>query len=162
MKVDNFDPINDFKLSWMKEGITEKGFVEYADKFGDYLANLKKSKKDKNNFTFRNLEKVEEKFYKDESLSNSQFRNLFSTIKTIEMKGLRNENSKTKLFMIQPLLEYAYKRKQTKAFEVFKEIIVKMLNEIYQEDEKNQEKYFKNFSRIVEAILAYHKAHGGN
>jgi len=162
MRVDNFDPEQTFKIEWMKQGINEKEFVDFSDSFGDYLANLKKHKREET-FTFRRLTKEEERLYRDESLSNSQFRNLFSTIKTIEMKGLEDNNSKTKLFMIRPLLEYSFRRKPTKAFEVFKDLTIKMVNEIYSEENLElQKKYFKNFSRILEAILAYHKAHGGN
>ena len=125
----NFTP--QFKTEWIVNGGASKEFVDFAYSFGKILQN--------------------------EHLTSSQFRNFFGTIKSIEMKGLAN--NKTKFFMLKPLLAYSYARQKSPGFKKFKEVMDTGLDFIMTSDENNQEKYFKNFCRIVEAILAYHKAH---
>ncbi len=127
----NFTP--QFKTEWIVNGGASKEFVDFADAFGRKLKNGR--------------------------LTSSQFRNFFGTLKSIEMKGL-TEN-KTKFYMLKPLLAYAYARNSTQGFRDFKQVMDTSLDFIMTSDENKQEKYFKNFCRIVEAILAYHRAHGG-
>ncbi|MHB2153075.1 type III-A CRISPR-associated protein Csm2 [Calditrichota bacterium GD2] len=158
------DPINDFKISWVKNGVASKDFVDFADEFGDILANLHLNKKNKELTMKTNIKDYEKKNFKDESLTKSQIRNFYSSIKTLEMKGKHfdKKDVQAKLFMLKPLLEYAYKRNSSIAFGYFKSIVIKMLDEIYSAEEKVRKEYFKNFCMIIEAILAYHRAHGGN
>ncbi len=123
-----------FKTEWIKIGGASKDFVDYADKFGRILTNGR--------------------------LTTSQLRNFFSTLKTIEMKGFNK--TKTKFYMLKPLLAYGQARnKDSKGYKDFRMVMDTCLDFIMDADESNQEEYFKNFCRIVEAILAYHRAHGG-
>ncbi len=123
-----------FKTEWIKIGGASKDFVEFADRFGRQL--------------------------KEERLTSSQFRNFYSTLKTIEMKGF--EKTKTKFYMLKPLLAYGQARQDSRGYRAFKDVMDQCLDFIMDSDKEHQEQYFKNFCRIVEAILAYHKAHGGN
>ncbi len=131
--MNNANPTLRFKTEWIVNGGASKEFVDFADSFGRTL--------------------------KSGRLTSSQFRNFFGTLKSIEMKGL-GEN-KTKFYMLKPLLAYAYARNSTSGFKDFKEVMDTGLDFIMTADESKQDKYFKNFCRIVEAILAYHRAHGG-
>ena len=123
-----------FKTEWIKIGGASKDFVDYADKFGRILKNGR--------------------------LTTSQFRNFYSTLKTIEMKGFNK--TKTKFYMLKPLLAYGQARQGSNGYREFKNVMDTCLDFIMNAEESKQEEYFKNFCRIVEAILAYHRAHGGN
>ncbi len=131
--MNNQNPNPVFKTEWIVNGGASKEFIDFANNFGRLLKNGR--------------------------LTSSQFRNFFGTLKSIEMKGL-SEN-KSKFYMLKPLLAYAYARNSTSGFREFKQVMDTSLDFIMNSDDNNQEKYFKNFCRIVEAILAYHRAHGG-
>ncbi len=123
-----------FKTEWIEIGGASKEFVDFANHFGRVL--------------------------KDGRFTTSQFRNFYSTLKTIEMKGF--QNTKPKFYMLKPLLAYGQARQGSKGYNEFKRVMDQCLNFIMDADESKREEYFKNFCRIVEAILAYHRAHGGN
>ncbi|MHB2149037.1 type III-A CRISPR-associated protein Csm2 [Calditrichota bacterium LG25] len=123
-----------FKTEWIKIGGASKEFVDFANQFGRVLKNGR--------------------------LTSSQFRNFYSTLKTIEMKGFKN--TKTKFYMLKPLLAYGQARHGSTGYGEFKKVMDQCLDFIMTAEEDQQEPYFKNFCRIVEAILAYHRAHGGN
>lgn len=149
-QVNGFDP-GSFETEWVKTGVANKEFIYYAENMGKHLALLNKNR---NDWEYNQKRQ-------NNNLSTSQIRNFFGSLKTIEMKGFKS--NKEKFYMLKPLLAYAYKRDGKEAFRDFKEeVIDKSLNIIMQEsDDKKQEEYFKNFCQIFEAILAYHRAHGG-
>lgn len=162
LDLNSFNPEKEFKLDWVKDSFTSKEFVDYAEKFGMYLARLSRHKKTKLlEILSDKLIDGEKNKYDSQSLSTSQIRNFYSSLKTIELKDLKKGNY-VKLYMLKPLLAYSYKRNTTKAFEVFNTIMSKTLDLIYEEtDTKKKEKYFNNLCKIVEAFLAYHRAYGG-
>lgn len=123
-----------FNNDWIKIGGASKEFVDFANEFGKQL--------------------------KQGRLTSSQFRNFYSTLKTIEMKGF--DKTKTKFYMLKPLLAYGQARQSSRGYDDFKRVMDQCLDFIMNSEKDKQELYFKNFCRIVEAILAYHKAHGGN
>ena len=83
------------------------------------------------------------------NLKTSQIRKVYSAVKKIQMEGFnRNE-----LIMLKPKLAYAAARKSEVGD--LRDTLTKAINEV-----DNEEK-FKNFVNFFEAILAYHKAFGG-
>lgn len=123
---------------WIKssKGIT-KNVIEWAENFGKELAG------DSNN---------QRKIGK---LTTSQLRKFFGQLKRIQAAGF-DKNNKSELYMLKAQLAYAKGRdnKKTK-IEYFAEILSSAIDHI--EDKE----HFKNFVNIVEAIVAFHKANGG-
>ena len=91
---------------------------------------------------------------KKEAMSTSQIRRFFGAIKRIQADF---ENLKSEIILLEPKLAYAVGRDQgnSKIDEFYKEIspLIREINE--------DEKKFKNFVSIIEAIVAYHKVQGG-
>lgn len=95
------------------------------------------------------------------NMSTSQIRNFFGEVRRIQMKGIKNE--KVAFLLLKPKLAYAAKRHDNKGIRLFKDIITKS-HEIVMEVKDDEKKFlerFKNFVDFLEAILAYHKVHGG-
>lgn len=111
-------------------GIT-KDVVEYAEKLGKELK--------KNNF------------------STSQIRNIYGTVKKIEMKGYIGHEDE--ILLLKPKLAYVAKRGK-KGAQYFKEVFSEGINAIG--DSQDKEKAFRNFCKFLEAVVAYHKAAGGD
>ena len=94
------------------------------------------------------------------SVSTSQIRNIYGTVKKLEMTGL---NSKTyrQLLLLKPKLAYAKgrekNRKKQGAYSQLETIIGQAIDAI----DPNRAETFTRFCQFFEAILAYHKAHGG-
>ena len=84
------------------------------------------------------------------NLKTSQIRKVYGAVKKIQMS---DEFSQNDLIMLKPKLAYAAARKPE--VEDLKETLTKAINEV-----DNDEK-FKNFVDFFEAILAYHRAFGG-
>lgn len=80
-------------------------------------------------------------------LSRSQFRNIYGEIKRIEMKGFKNEL--TAFHMLKPKVAYAYAR--DKKIAIFKYIFDKAYGKV------SDDKTYRNFCNLMEAILAYHR-----
>lgn len=89
-----------------------------------------------------------------EAMSTSQIRRFFGALKRIQADF---DNLKGEILLLEPKLAYAVGRDQnnSKIDEFFREIspLIRDINE--------DEKKFKNFVSIVEAIVAYHKVQGG-
>lgn len=84
------------------------------------------------------------------NLKTSQIRKVYGAVKKIQMSEEFNRNE---LIMLKPKLAYAAARKAE--VEELKDTLTNAINEV-DDDEK-----FKNFVDFFEAILAYHKAYGG-
>ncbi|MDD4150193.1 MAG: type III-A CRISPR-associated protein Csm2 [Bacteroidales bacterium] len=133
-------PAQRFEKNWIYSPITEE-IVKWTDSFSSYLT------------------KKEEYI---NPLSTSQLRKFFGELKRIESNF---KEKKCDLPMLKPMLAYAVGRdknergrNKTKIKE-FSEEINKGLDAIRNDD--NIEKDFKNFLKIFESIVAYHKYHGG-
>jgi len=117
---------------WVKKGITEET-VNKADKIGKNLA--------------------------DNKLTTSQIRNIFGEMRRIQMKGYKSE--KSSFLLLKPKLAYAVKRNYSKGIKYFYEIFCSGFDAIDKKNDVEGEKQFDNLMNILEAILAYHKYHGG-
>ncbi len=90
---------------------------------------------------------------KKKNLTTSQIRNVFGSVKKMEMKGF-NENE---LLLLKPKLAYAANRPGAKpGTKDLKEILTTAINCVEGKPEN-----FENFCNFFEAILAYHRAAGG-
>jgi len=93
---------------------------------------------------------------KKKAMSTSQIRKFFGAIKRIQADF---DNLKGEILLLEPKLAYAVGKDKdnpkSKIDEFYKELspLIKEINE--------DEKKFKNFVSIVEAIVAYHKVYGG-
>lgn len=98
---------------------------------------------------------------KNKELTTSQIRNFFSEVIRIKENGILK--NRTEFLMLKPKIAYAAKRSGKKGAEIFKDIMTKAIELVMQaeNDDTELEKRFKNFHALFEAILAYHKVHGG-
>jgi len=100
---------------------------------------------------------------KNHGLSTSQIRNFFSEVIRIKESGI--EKNIIEFLLLKPKIAYAAKKaeKDGKGVYIFKDIMVKGIDLVLQaKDDTNElKKRFKNFHALFEAILAYHKVHGG-
>ncbi|MEW6772696.1 MAG: type III-A CRISPR-associated protein Csm2 [Bacteroidota bacterium] len=100
------------------------------------------------------------KYLKEKKLTTNQIRNFFSEVVRIKENGILK--NRTEFLMLKPKIAYAAKRAGEEGAFVFQKIMTKAIELTYEaeNDQKLQER-FKNFHALFEAILAYHKVHGG-
>lgn len=97
-------------------------------------------------------------------MTNTQIRNFFSELRRIEAKGVENAN--IDILSLQPKMAYVTERLKKEAkvpdktAEAFNDIIRKGLEEIHPDKPQATER-FARFVAYFEAILAYHRLHGG-
>lgn len=141
-KVDVFYKTLIFKDEWIVTG-ADKSLVEYAEKAGKYMAPLYKGEK--------------------QCLSKSQIRNVYGEIKRIQLKRIHTIEGKTSFMLLKPKVAYAEGRNKTMGLSLFKKIFDDAWNTICKclENEKLSIIAYDNFCAFLEAILAYHKAYGG-
>ncbi len=84
-------------------------------------------------------------------MTTSKIRNIYSEIKRIQMNF---NDEKAAFYLLKPKVAYAYGR--DKSIGKFKEVFDECFK--YIDDKKDN---YENFCKIMEAIVAYHKANGG-
>ncbi|HQJ72878.1 MAG TPA: type III-A CRISPR-associated protein Csm2 [Spirochaetota bacterium] len=94
-------------------------------------------------------------------LTTSQIRHVFTKIKEIEAKGI--DKMEADLIMLKPLTAYSSKRHNKAGLTSFKDTIIDSgIEEVMSTNDKDERrKKFNNFVKLIEAVLAYHKAAGG-
>jgi CRISPR type III-A-associated protein Csm2 len=114
--------------------------------------------------TDKESKKVAEFICDEKPLTTSQIRKFFGVIKKIQAEGY--DKNKIKLAMLEPQLAYAVgkdkKYDSTKRENINQTKIVYLYEEISKalRTVKSAE-HFQNFVNLLEAIVAYHKAKGG-
>jgi CRISPR-associated protein Csm2 len=96
-------------------------------------------------------------------VSTSQIRNVYGTVKKLEMLEMQNgfdSKSYRQLLLLKPKLAYARGRAETNKKDAFMQLENALGNAI-DAVSIEQPETFKRFCNFFEAILAYHKAHGG-
>jgi len=98
---------------------------------------------------------------KNEELKMTQVRDIFDELRQIESFWMRNPNlALRRLHLLQPKL--AYRAARTPALTPLKEVLEKAVQEVVKaETEAEQHERFKRLMEFAEAIVAYHKAFGG-
>jgi CRISPR-associated protein Csm2 len=125
-----------FQPVWIDEGI-KAGAIEYAEQLGRRLV--------------------------DERFTTSQIRNFYGELKRIQLKKITDSKQKSAFHLLHPKLAYAAKRAEktgSRGATTFKEEILKAHTAVRIDEAKSDER-FDNFCDLCEAILAFHKAHGG-
>ena len=84
-------------------------------------------------------------------LKTAQIRKIYSAVKKIQMNKTFNRNE---LILLKPRLAYAAARKQE--VEALRDALTQAIDKV------DSAEKFKNFVDFFEAILAYHKAFGGD
>lgn len=101
----------------------------------------------------RNQDRIDERT----SVSTSQIRNIFGTVKSLEAKGEPNAEVISKLVLLKPKLAYAAGRhKDVPGMKDLQAILSDAIDLVFENKDR-----FGMFCGFFEAILAYHKAHGG-
>ena len=100
-------------------------------------------------------------------LSTSQIRNIFGTVRRIEMnwpeqpqteaERERARKAQRELLLLKPKMAYQAKRERGRGVQELTEVLSAAIDEV-----DGDRARFQNFVDFFEAILAYHKAHGGN
>lgn len=130
----NFTQPTKAELIEMLDGKNTKGMVEWAEKIA------KKTLEDKKN-----------------PLTTSQIRNIYGTVKKLDMVG-DSEDVLPKLILLKPKLAYAVGRNdKVEGLKLLRDVLGAAIDLVA---EKRNPR-FQNFCRFFEAILAYHKAEGG-
>lgn len=95
--------------------------------------------------------------FKSAKLSSSQLRDFFGTARTIEQQGFDSAKSHRQFILLLPKLQYAAKRANVLGMDGLCAILSESIRLV-----NDQTANFKRFMEFFEAILAYHKAYGGN
>lgn len=125
-----------FETDWIDSGI-KGGAIVYAEKLGQKL--------------------VKERF------TTSQIRNFYGELKRIQLKGISDTKQRSAFHLLHPKLAYAAKRAEKTGgtgATTFKTEILKAHTAV-KIDQDNSGERFEHFCDLCEAILAFHKAHGG-
>ena len=103
----------------------------------------------------------------DQKLTTNQIRNVFGTVRQIQMRWPADESRAYRdAILLRPKLAYfAEREKKTKGggstgMETLQQVLEPALKHLT-EDNKPSFKRFERFAELFEAIVAYHKKHGG-
>ena len=95
------------------------------------------------------------------NLTRSQIRNIFAEVRKIEALWKADpQRARRRLEMLKPKLAYQAKRHQSRdrdPVSPLARILTEAIDYVKAEDEAS----FRRFVELFEAILAYHRAHGG-
>lgn len=93
-------------------------------------------------------------------ITSSQIRNVYGTVKKIEMSAKRDDFDLTALLMLKPRLAYARARARQREFKDLEEALAYAIDEVSKPGEDQYDRLLR-FCQGFEAILAYHRAAGG-
>lgn len=104
---------------------------------------------------------------KNMGLATSQIRALFGEVRQIEAQWGSSSQGRQiavrRLVLLKPKMAYRARRERGRAVQELVDTLKPALELVIQEkDETKQGANFKRFVEFFEAILAYHKAYGGN
>lgn len=96
-------------------------------------------------------------------LTTSQIRNVFGEIRRIEMIWREQPDEAYRRFvLLQPKLAYQVRREKGAGVEEFRSVLDPCIEIVRKAPAEKRKVYFARFVDFLEAILAYHKAAGGN
>ena len=101
------------------------------------------------------------------NLTTSQIRALFGEVRQIEgewgMGDVARQRALRRLILLKPKMAYRARRERGRGVQELVNVLEPALEEVVREkDTKKQDENFGRFVEFFEAILAYHKAYGGN
>lgn len=97
-------------------------------------------------------------------LTTAQIRALFGEVRQIQgQMSVDHKKAWRRVYLLKPKIAYRVRRASGQGVKMLADVLVPALDEALKaKDEPTQKAYFKNFVEFFEAILAYHKAYGGN
>lgn len=106
------------------------------------------------------------KSLKNSGLTTSQIRALFGEVRQIQaqwsMGGAAAQQARRRLLLLKPKMAYRARRESGRAVEELVGVLDPAIDYVVRaRDLEAQEANFGRFVEFFEAILAYHKAHGG-
>lgn len=104
---------------------------------------------------------------KDGGLTTSQIRALFGEVRQIqaqwEMGDQQRALARRRLTLLKPKMAYRARKERGRAVQMLVDELEPALDlVIAEQDADRQGDFFRHFVEFFEAILAYHKAYGGN
>lgn len=104
---------------------------------------------------------------KNNGLTTSQIRALFGEVRKIEAQWSQEKDGHLqalrRLYLLKPKMAYRARKERGKAVQELVKVLDTALSFVLGEkDAQKQSENFKRFVEFFEAILAYHKAYGGN
>ena len=127
---------------WVRNGFKNKEDIDSIEHFGIYLADAKK-----NNYG------VWKKG--NNAISTSQIRIIYGEILRLKMQF-----NETAMLLLRPKIAYAASRNRGDAYRALQEVVKLAIDTVAESNDK--QKAFANLASFFEAIIAYHKAHGGD
>jgi len=98
---------------------------------------------------------------KEQKLNTSQIRQVFTKMKNIESKGL-DQNRMGDLLMLKPFISYAAGRhRDVRGLQDLKQMVCNGIDCVADAKAEARHASFRNFVKLFEAVLAYHRAAGG-
>lgn len=128
----DLNPWSDKIKKWITDKI-DKNTIDFADQFGEFIA--------------------------QNGLTTSQIRAFFGEMRRIQMNGYSSQ--KTDFLLLKAKLAYAVKRHNKPGLTKFFNFFSIAYNEVNTNDDAVGKVNFKNTMDLMEAVLAYHKYHGG-
>lgn len=118
--------------------------VLYAEEFGKWLAG----------------QAIENgRLHKEQKLTTTQFRNIFSEVVRIRLQGL-SENNEKALMLLKPRMAYNMARQKKQGGQALNNVMQPAIDCIFEvEDPKDKQARFDRFADFFEAILAYHRVY---
>lgn len=99
-------------------------------------------------------------------LTTAQIRALFGEVRQIQgQMSIEKQHQKAwrRVYLLKPKIAYRVRRASGQGVKMLADVLLPAIDEVLKaKDEPTQKEYFKNFVEFFEAILAYHKAYGGN
>jgi CRISPR-associated protein Csm2 len=100
-------------------------------------------------------------------LATNQIRALFGEVRQIEAEWGMGEEARRRalrrLILLKPKMAYRARRERGRGVQELINVLQPALDEVVREkDTQKQDGNFSRFVEFFEAILAYHKAYGGN
>lgn len=144
------------KEEWIRQRITKES-IEWANNFGKYLCNkpTETESGDNNKSDGDNDDKNKNK----KPLTTSQLRKFFGELRRIDADFDKKYQD---VLMLSPMLAYAIGREKTESkLKDFGDTLSEGIKHIRLDDKVHRKTDFKNFLKLFEAIVAYHKYHGG-
>jgi CRISPR type III-A-associated protein Csm2 len=130
--------------TWVKNGI-DPDLIKWSDAFANSLV--------------------------QKGLKTNQIRNVFGEVKRIQLTAndfltnegiLQNKFDEKSILLLIPKLAYVAKKSKIFIANELKTVLTAGLNVVISGTNTETKKaYYENFVNVLESILAYHKAHGG-
>lgn len=101
----------------------------------------------------------------EKRLTTNQIRALFGEVRHIQGQLSTGDQTRAlrKLILLKPKMAYRARRERGRGVEELARVLDPAIDIVVNErDEEAQRQYFQRFVDFFEAILAYHKSHGGS